>query len=75
MFRLPVVFCVSVPASADESWLHGSHVFEPDEAPKAENLERARAHFQAVLNHLEALVRKNPFLWFNFTALNPAVID
>jgi hypothetical protein len=70
-----VVFCVGVPASADESLLHGSPVFEPDAGSKADNLDRARLHFQAVLNHLETLVRTDPFLWFNFTALNPAVTD
>lgn len=73
MFGLPVVFCVSVPASADESLLHGSPVFEPDAGSKAENLQRARVHFQNVLNQLEALVRTNPYLWFNFTPLNSVV--
>ena len=74
MFGLPVAFCVSVPAGADESLLHGSPVFEPDAASKAENLARARVHFQAVLSHLESLVRTHPFLWFNFTPLNPVVV-
>ncbi len=71
MFRLPVGFCVAVPGRTDESWLHGSPVFEPNAASKAENLERGRAHFQAALTQLETLVRANPFLWFNFTPLIP----
>jgi predicted LPLAT superfamily acyltransferase len=71
MFQLPVGFCVGVPGGADESLLHGSPVFEPNAASKAENLERGRAHFQEALTHLETLVRANPFLWFNFTPLIP----
>jgi predicted LPLAT superfamily acyltransferase len=70
MFRLPVAFCIGVPAALDESLLYGSPVFEPDDASKTENLERGRIHFQAVLTQLETLIRANPFLWFNFTPLN-----
>ena len=72
LFRLPVVFCVGVPSGPDESSLHGSPIFEPDGTSKAENLARGRAHFQAVLTHLETLLRANPYLWFNFTRLLPA---
>jgi len=71
LFKLPVAFCVGVPAEADASFLHGSPIFEPDEKSKEDNLVRAHAHFQAVLTHLESLVRAHPFLWFNFTPLNP----
>jgi predicted LPLAT superfamily acyltransferase len=71
LFKLPVVFCVGVPAGADVSFLHGSPVFEADGGSKEDNLARGRAHFQAVLTHLESLVRAHPFLWFNFTPLNP----
>ena len=73
LFRLPVVFCIGVPSGPDESALHGSPIFEPDAGSKAENLARGRAHFQAVLTHLETLLRANPYLWFNFTRLVPAV--
>lgn len=73
MFNLPVVFCMAAPGRADESLLHGSPVFEPNGASKAENLERGRAHFQHVLTHLESLLRANPVLWFNFTRLMPVV--
>ena len=72
LFNLPVAFCVGVPAGQDASVLHGTPIFEPNEISKAENLDRARAHFQAALHQLESLVRANPFLWFNFIPL-PAV--
>ena len=71
LFNLPVTFCVGVPAGTDESVLHGSPIFEPDGGSKADNLARARAHFQAALHQLEALVRANPYLWFNFIPLMP----
>jgi hypothetical protein len=35
-------------------------------------LQRAREHFQAVVTHLETLVRRYPNLWLNFLPLNPA---
>ena len=71
MFRRPVAFCVGVPGAEGESLVHGSPVFEPDDGPKAENLARARAHFQGVLSHLESLLRAQPYFWLNFTPLNP----
>lgn len=71
VFRRPVVFCVSVPGASDESLVHGWPIFEPDDESKAANLARARAHFQSVLTKVEVLLRANPFLWFNFTRLNP----
>ena len=73
LFQLPVVFCVGIPSRPDESTLHGSHVFEPTTGSKEENLARGRAHFQSILTHLESLIRADPFLWFNFTALPPKV--
>ncbi len=66
MFDRPVTFCVSVPAGRDESVVHGFPVFEPDGASRADNLQRARVHFQAVLAGVEALLRVNPYQWFNF---------
>jgi predicted LPLAT superfamily acyltransferase len=71
MFRQPVVFCVSVPGPAGESLVHASTVFEPDGGSKAGNLARAHAHFQGFLARVEALLRANPYLWFNFKPLNP----
>jgi predicted LPLAT superfamily acyltransferase len=65
VFGMPVAFCLSVPGAANQSLVHASPVFEPDTAPKAANLARARVHFQAFLHQLEALLRANPYLWFN----------
>ncbi len=73
IFRLPVVLCVGVPAGPDESLVHGSPVFEADDASREANLERARRHFQAFLVRIEALLRETPWLWFNFLPLNPEV--
>jgi predicted LPLAT superfamily acyltransferase len=71
LFRRPVVHCVSVPGGPDESIIHSSPVFEPDDASKESNLARARVHFQEFLSRVETLLRAQPFLWFNFTPLNP----
>jgi len=71
LFRRPVVFCVSVPHGRDESMVYSSPVFTPKEASKDENLVRARAHFQSFLALVESLLRRDPFLWANFTPLNP----
>jgi predicted LPLAT superfamily acyltransferase len=72
IFRMPVALSVAVPDGRDRGVVHGSPVFEPDDGPRASNLLRARAHFQEFLLVIEALLRKNPFLWFNFIPLNPA---
>ena len=73
MFRRPVTFCMSVPSGPDESLVHGTPVFEPDGDSRESNLQRARVHFQIVLNKVEALLRENPYLWFNFAPFNPDV--
>src|SRR5687767_13417207 len=65
IFRLPIVFCLSVPGASNESLIHASSVFEPDTASKEANLARARIHFQTVLRQVESLLRSNPYLWFN----------
>lgn len=75
VFHLPVVFCLSVPGAKNESLLHASPIFEPDGPSREENLARARAHFQAFLRQLESLLRANPYLWFNFLPLSPALAD
>jgi predicted LPLAT superfamily acyltransferase len=73
MFDRPVVFCTAVPGmTGDELRVFASTVFTADPAAgRAANLALARVHFQAVLTQLEALVRANPYLWFNFLPLNP----
>ena len=65
MFRMPVALCLSVPGRNGNSEIHVSTVFEPDGVNKEANLARARAHFQAFLSQLDALLAVNPYLWFN----------
>jgi predicted LPLAT superfamily acyltransferase len=74
LFDRPVVFCTAVADTAkDELRVFASPVFTPDPAAGREaNTRAAHGHFQSVLTQLEALVRANPFLWFNFLPLNPA---
>jgi predicted LPLAT superfamily acyltransferase len=71
IFGRPVVLSVGVPAGPGCSMVHSSPLFRPDGAGKAANLARARDHFQAFLIRIEALLRADPYLWFNFTPLNP----
>ncbi len=71
IFRLPVVLSVGLPAGPGRSTIHSSALFRPDDAGKAANLERARAHFQEFLTRLEGWLRADPTLWLNFTPLNP----
>ncbi|HTQ29929.1 MAG TPA: hypothetical protein VMI53_01850 [Opitutaceae bacterium] len=71
VFRRPVIFCVSVPHGRDESMVYSSPVFTPNAGSRDENLDRARVHFQNFLALVETLLRRDPFLWANFTPLNP----
>ena len=71
IFRLPVVLAVGVPAGPGRTMVHSSPLFRPDDAGKAANLVRARGHFQDFLGQVEAILRADPVLWFNFTPLNP----
>lgn len=75
LFQRPVVFCLAVPGGTELSLrVTASPVFNPDPAAGREaNTRAARQHFQAVLGQLEVLVRRHPFLWFNFLPLNPVV--
>lgn len=69
LFRLPVVLAVGLPAYPGCTRVHSSPSFRPDGAGKAENLQRARAHFQEFLTRLEDHLRADPCLWFNFGSL------
>jgi len=73
LFDRPVVFCTAVPDWDNNALrIASSPVFTPKpDLDRAANLAAAREHFQAVLTQLEALLRKDPFLWFNFLPLNP----
>jgi predicted LPLAT superfamily acyltransferase len=71
LFQMPVTFCVSSPDGPDQSEVHSFPIFAPNGESKSINLQRARVHFQHVLSGIEALLRANPYLWFNFNPLNP----
>ena len=74
IFQKPVLLSVGVPGAPGESVLHSSPIFRPIAGePRPAALARARAHFQNFLHDLEKLLRANPYLWFNFTPLNPPV--
>ena len=74
LFRRPVAFAFAMPQEDGHAAVHTSPVFRPDpEASRAEVIAAGEAHFQQVLNTLEAELRRNPYVWFNFTPLNTAV--
>jgi predicted LPLAT superfamily acyltransferase len=70
LFDRPVVFCTAVAAGSSLRVV-ASPVFHAASGSSREaNTQAARRHFQAVLVQLEALVRRHPYLWFNFRPLN-----
>lgn len=72
IFGRPVLLSVGVPEGPDLAVLHASPRFDPQPGEaRAAALARARAHFQAFLLQVEGLLRRDPYLWFNFTPLNP----
>jgi predicted LPLAT superfamily acyltransferase len=71
IFGKPVAFCLGIPHGPADSMVYASKVFEPDDGSREENLARARAHFQEFLHMVERHLRRDPYLWFNFTPLNP----
>lgn len=75
IFNLPVIFCLAIPGTeAGRIRVFSSALFTPDpQASRAANLSAAQVHFQEVLALLESLVRRHPYLWFNFLPLNPEV--
>lgn len=74
IFGKPVLLSVGVPSAPGETAVHSSPAWRPDASlDREENLARARRHFQSFLDELESLLRINPYWWFNFIPLNPAV--
>jgi predicted LPLAT superfamily acyltransferase len=72
IFDRPVILVVGLPAGPRRSQLHASPRFARlTGESKAAALARAQAHFQAFLKQLEVVLRDEPYLWFNFTPLNP----
>ena len=71
IFNRPVILSVGMPTEIGAD-LYASPVFAPEPGEsRAALMVRARAHFQDFLRQLEALLRKQPYQWFNFTPLNP----
>jgi predicted LPLAT superfamily acyltransferase len=74
IFERAVILTVGVPESGGGSRLYGSPRFEGIAGEsRREALERGKAHFQEFLRTVERLLRKQPYLWFNFIPLNPPV--
>ncbi len=78
MHGLPVVFSFAVPdeREPDLTVVHALPLFHPSpERTRAENFAAAHAHFQGFLAAVERQLRRTPFLWFNFTPMNPPATD
>jgi len=72
IFGRSVLLSVGLPDGPERAVLHASPRFDPRPGePRSETLQRGRAHFQAFLLQLEQLLFQQPYLWFNFTPLNP----
>ncbi len=74
MHGMPVVLSYAVPHAQNPllTVVHVPPMFYPSEAlTRAENFLAAHAHFQAFLDEVEALLKRQPYLWFNFTPMNP----
>lgn len=72
IFDLPVLLSVGTPGDDGASVLHSSPIWCPNPAlSRPENLLKGHQHFQGFLHQLEGLLQKDPYLWFNFTELNP----
>jgi predicted LPLAT superfamily acyltransferase len=73
LFDRPACFCLGLPGNEPDTLrVVASPVFLPDPAlDRKANLAAAHAHFQGVLHQLEAVLRRQPELWFNFQPLNP----
>jgi predicted LPLAT superfamily acyltransferase len=70
IFERPVLLSFGAPTAPGLSTVHASPAFVPlPGEPKAESLERARAHFQAFLRRVELHLRENPYQWLNFLPL------
>lgn len=72
IFDRPVILSVAVPGAPGESIIHSIPRWSPDpRLSRAANLASARIHFQAFLDLVESLIRRNPYWWLNFLELNP----
>ena len=77
MHGLPVGMSYAVAAEEDPEAIvvHMPPMFHPrpGHEHRAENFDAARTHFQAFLAGIETQLRRTPFVWFNFTPMNPPV--
>ena len=72
ILRRPVILAVGVTVSPWRSRVYGSPLFGLVPGESRERFhERSNAHFQDFLRLVEKLLRRNPFLWFNFIPMNP----
>ena len=74
MHGLPVIFSYAVPDEADPevTVVHVLPAYRPQpEGGRQEKFAAARTHFQGVLGTVEAQLRRTPYLWFNYTPMNP----
>jgi predicted LPLAT superfamily acyltransferase len=74
MHSLPVIFAYAMPVQDDDDLTEVSvrPIFWPDAgASREEKFAAARQHFQEFLDDIEGQLRRRPYLWFNFTAMNP----
>ncbi len=73
IFGRSVILSVGMP-TGEGAELFASPLFSPQPGEsRAALMTRAKEHFQTFLRQLEELLRKQPYQWFNFTPLNPAV--
>lgn len=73
LFDLPVIFSFGLPESQHETRVYSSRIYRPIGSGKKEKLKQARDHFQETLSLLEALIKKEPYQWFNFLDAVPIV--
>ena len=74
MHGLPVVLSFAVPdeREPDLTVVHVLPMFQPSpDRTRPENFAAAHAHFQEFLTTIEHQLRRTPFLWFNYTPMNP----
>ena len=75
MHGLPVTLSYAVSEDDDPEAIvvYMPPIFHPrpGNENRAENFAAAHTHFQGFLAMIEAQLRRTPYLWFNFTPLNP----
>ena len=75
MHEMPVTlsYAVSEQGKPESIVVHMPAMFHPraGHEHREENFAAAHAHFQGFLAMIEAELRRTPFLWFNFTPMNP----